>query len=224
MAEPTELVVVKDAAITAEVLPSDSVVHLVKEQDQAVAKAMSALTNLDWRQLQPNQMAFLLTTKPFPVSGGGVSYLTFRQALLFALRCYELGVSPLSSEVWFNAQTGITNLTLEGKKTVARNRNVDLGPPQFTEKTREWSELPTTSMTVNDLKALGFARDICITCRIRVGNPEYKEYSEYSAWLSEWFVKNSPVWKAKPMHMLQTRAYEKSISLAMGTGASDPVD
>jgi len=31
------------------------------------------------------------------------------------------------------------------------------------------------------------------------------------------------VWKAKPTHMLQTRAAEKAISMALGTGASDMV-
>lgn len=209
---------------TVELVPTSDVTGLVKEVDQPIARAMSNLISLDWRNLQPNQMAFLLTQKPFPVSGGGTTFLTFRQALLFALRCYELGVSPLSSEVWFNAQTGITNLTLEGKKTVARNKGIDLGPPQFTEKTREWNELPKSNPTVIDLQKDGFAKDIAITCRIRVGNPEHKEYSEYTAWLSEWYVARSPVWKAKPMHMLQTRAYEKAISLAMGTGSSDPVD
>lgn len=207
-----------------EVLPEDMMLAQIKEADKPVYRAISSVSSLDWRNLQPNQMAFLLTQKPFPVSGGGTTYLTFKQALLFALRCYELGVSPLSSEVWFDPARGTTNLTLEGKKQVARNKGIDLGPPQFTELAREWSELPKSSQNVEDLKKAGFSKDLGIKCRVRVGKPEHAEFSEYTAWMSEWFVSRSPVWGAKPMHMLQTRAYEKAISLAMGTGASDAVD
>jgi hypothetical protein len=71
----------------------------------------------------------------------------------------------------------------------------------------------------------GFAKDVGIKCKMRVGLPANKEYVEYTAYLSEWYVPRSPVWKGKPMHMLQTRACEKAISLVLGTGASDmPVD
>ena len=196
-----------------EILPvkNDDMLSLVKEAERPVFHAMSNLTSLDWRNLQPNQMAFLLTQKPFPVSGGGTTYLTFRQALLFALRCYELGVSPLSSEVWFDPARGSTNLTLEGKKAVARNKGIDLGPPQFTDLSREWSELPKNNNNVDDLKKAGFSKDLGIKCRVRVGKPEHQEFSEYTAWLSEWYVSRSPVWAAKSMHMLQTRAYEKCL-------------
>ena len=215
-----------DTAIDViEVLPQeDLMLAQIKEADRPVYNAISSVSSLDWRNLQPNQMAFLLCQKPFPVSGGGTTYLTFKQALLFALRCYELGVSPLSSEVWFDPQRGSTNLTLEGKKQVARNKGIDLGPPQFTELTREWSDVPKTSQIVEDLKKAGFSKDLGVKCRVRVGKPEHAEFSEYTAWMSEWFVSRSPVWGAKPMHMIQTRAYEKCISLAMGTGASDSVD
>lgn len=207
-----------------EIVPQESMLSLVKDADKPVFQALDKVNSLNWRDLQPNQMAFLLTQKPFPVSGGGTTYLTFKQALLFALRCYELGVSPLSSEVWFDPARGSTNLTLEGKKQVARNKGIDLGPPQFTELSREWSELPKSSPIVEDLKKAGFAKDLGIKCKVRVGKPEHAEFSEYTAWMSEWFVSRSPVWSAKPMHMLQTRAYEKAISLAMGTGASDAVE
>ena len=205
-------------------LATANMLSMVKDVDKPIFQAMSNVGSLDWRNLPPNQMALLLTQKPYPVSGGGATYLNLRQALLFALRCYELGVSPLSSEVWYDVNRGSTNLTLEGKKTVARNRGVDLGPPQFTELSREWSELPKSNETAEDLKKLGYPRDLGVKCRIRVGKPEHQEYSEYTCWMSEWFVTRSPVWKAKTTHMMQTRAYEKAISLAMGAGASDSVD
>lgn len=213
--------VAKEAEITELVVIQPDNIDMVKEQDKPMFRAMAGMQTLDWRNLQPNQMALLLMTKPFPVSGGGITNLTFKQALLFALRCYELGVSPLSSEVWFDPARGSTNLTLEGKKTVARNKGIDLGPPQFTEQSRE---LPASGTSTTELKAAGFTKDLGIKCRVRVGDPKHQEFCEYNAWMSEWYVSRSPVWKAKPQHMLQTRAYEKCISLAMGTGASDSVE
>jgi hypothetical protein len=39
--------------------------------------------------------------------------------------------------------------------------------------------------------------------------------------MSEWYVSSSPVWKAKPMHMLQIRAYDKALAFAAGAGISD---
>ena len=205
-------------------LAKPDMLSMVKPADQPMFHAMSEMTSLDWRNLQPNQMALLLTQKPFPVSGGGSGFLNFKQALIFALRCYELGVSPLSSEVWFDPARGSTNLTLEGKKTVARNKGIDLGPPQFSELTREWSEVPTMSDSAKDAKAAGFPKDIGIKCRMRVGLVANAEFCEYSCWLSEWYVGRSPVWKSKPTHMLQVRATDKCISMALGTGISDPVD
>ena len=128
------------------------------------------------------------------------------------------------SEVWFDPNRGSVNLTLEGKRQVARNKGIDLGPPQFEELVRGWGEIPKVTPLVEDLKKQGFVKDIGIKCRIRVGDVKNQEFVEYICWLSEWAVPKSPVWQAKPLHMLQTRATEKAISLAMGTGASDPVD
>lgn len=226
MADLQELKDVKDAEVVEEkaLAPIDAGFAMVKEADKPIFALMSKADSLDWRALPPNQMALLLTQKPFPAPGGGTSYLNLRQALLFALRAYELGVSPLSSEVWFDPNRGTTNLTLEGKKQVARNRGIDLGPPQFEDLSREWNELPKSNETAEELKKLGYPRDLGVRCRVRVGKPEHQEYSTYTCWLSEWFVGRSPVWKAKTAHMMQTRAYEKCISLAMGTGASDAVD
>lgn len=197
---------------------------LVKATDLPLLRVMEQMNTLDWRDLKPHQTAFLLMQKPFTVSGGGTMYLTFKQAILFATRAYELGVSPFSSEVWFDANRGSVNLTLEGKRQVARNKGIDLGPPQFEDLSRPWSEIPKQTPLVEDLKKQGFTKDIGIKCRIRVGDPKISEFVEYICWLSEWAVPKSPVWQAKPTHMLQTRATEKAISLAMGTGSSDPVD
>lgn len=197
---------------------------IVKEQDRPLLSVMETLDSLDWKSLKPHQMAFLIMQKPMNGQGGGVMTLSFKQAILFATRCYELGVSPFSSEVWFNANNSSTNLTLEGKRQVARNKGIDLGPPQFEEVFREWKDIPKMTDTGKALQVSGYTRDVGIKCTMRVGNPEHKEYGTYLAWLSEWFVPRSPVWAAKPMHMLQTRATEKCISMSLGTGASDSVD
>ena len=205
-------------------LAKSSMSAMVKDSDRPMFEAMSNMTSLDWRNLQPNQMALLLMQKPFPVSGGGMSTLNFKQALIFALRCFELGVSPLSSEVWFDPQRGSTNLTLEGKKQVARNKGIDLGPPQFTDLSRDWNEVPTMNEQAKGAKNAGFPKDIGIKCRMRVGPVANQEFAEYSCWLSEWYVSRSPVWQAKPTHMMQVRATDKCISMALGTGISDMVD
>ena len=218
---------VKEAEVVPEtalaVKPSDMSL-LVKPNEQALLSVIETLDNLDWRALKPHQTALLIMQKPFPAPGGGTTFLSFKQAILFSTRCFELGVSPFSSEVWFDANRGVTNLTLEGKRQVARNRGIDLGPPQFEDLARAWEDLPKENENVKTLKAAGFKQDIGIRCKIRVGDPKHAEFATYTAFLSEWYVSRSPVWQAKPLHMLQTRATEKAISLAMGTGSSDPVD
>ncbi len=196
---------------------------LIKEQDIPVLEVMETMDSLDWRNLKPHQTALILMQKPMQ-SGGGTIFLSFRQAILFATRCYELGISPFGSEVWFDPNRASVNLTLEGKRQVARNRGIDLGPPQFEEMSREWKDIPRETDAAKEAKKLGFNKDIGIRCKMRVGDPSLKEYATYDAWLSEWFVHRSPVWQAKPYHMLQTRAAEKCVSMAMGTGASESVN
>jgi hypothetical protein len=196
---------------------------LVKEQEKPLLEMLSKMNSMNWRELTPPQLAVLIMQKPFVAQGGGQMYLSFKQAILFATRCFELGVSPFSSEVWFDANRASVNLTLEGKRQVAREKGIDLGPPKFEELVREWDVLPRMTENVEVLKKAGYKNDMGIKCLIRVGDPKNQEYSEYIAWLSEWYVARSPVWQAKPTHMLQTRAAEKAISMALGTGASDMV-
>jgi hypothetical protein len=198
----------------------DDMQAMVKEADRGVYKAMAGMNTLDWKNLLPNQAALLLMQKPFNVSGGGTMYLNFKQALLFAVRCFELGLSPFSDGVWFDPNRGSVNLTLSGKRELARIKGIDLGPPKFESLTREWKDIAKVSEVGTELQKAGYTKDIGYKCSIRVGDPKYQEYVDYVAWLSEWYVSRSPVWKAKPEHMLQTRATEKAISLAMGTGAS----
>jgi hypothetical protein len=196
---------------------------MVKEQDRPLLEIMSQMNSMDWRELTPPQLAVLIMQKPFQASGGGQMHLSFKQAILFATRCFELGVSPFSGEVWFDPNRASVNLTLEGKRQVARNKGIDLGPPKFEELEREWNTLPRVTENVDALKKIGYTKDIGVRCKIRVGEVQNQEYAEYIAWLSEWFVPRSPVWQAKPTHMLQTRAAEKAISMALGTGASDMI-
>ena len=207
---------------TALVKKSD-IESMVKEGDKPLLGIMSQMSSLNWRELTPPQLAVLIMQKPFQASGGGQMYLSFKQAILFATRCFELGVSPFSGEVWFDPNRASVNLTLEGKRQVARNKGIDLGPPKFDEIDRPWDALPRVTENVEALKKIGFTKDVGVKCKIRVGEVGNQEYSEYVAWLSEWFVPRSPVWQAKPTHMLQTRAAEKCISMALGTGASDMI-
>jgi hypothetical protein len=193
------------------------------DADKGLLHVIQDVKSLNWRELTPPQLAVLIMQKPFVAQGGGQMYLSFKQAIIFATRCFELGVSPFSSEVWFDPNKATVNLTLEGKKQVARNKGIDLGPPKFEEISREWDALPRMTENVDALKKAGFRKDAGVKCAIRVGDPKNQEHVEYIAWLSEWYVERSPVWKSKPLHMLQTRACEKAISMALGTGASDPL-
>ena len=192
---------------------------MLKEQDHVMYDIMSSVQTLDWHDLKPNQMALLLMRKPFQAKGGTM-FLSFPQALLFATRCYELGLSPFSGEVWYDPNRGSVNLSLEGKRQLARNRGIDLGPPQFEEVSRDWKDVPRSTDAVEAAKKAGFSKDIGIKCSIRVGDVKNAEHVTYIAYISEWYVSQSPVWQQKPVHMLQTRATEKAITLALGTGAS----
>lgn len=202
----------------------DGITAMVKESDRPILRAMEGVDSLDWKDLKPNQTALLLMQRPMAVSGGGVMYLNLKQALYFAVRAYELGVSPFSSGVWFDPQRYTVNLTLEGKKEVARNKGIDLGPPRFTMLEREWKDVPKITESGEEAKKAGFTKDIGYKCSIRVGKPEYNESVDYTAWLNEWYVSRSPMWKQKAEHMLQIRAQEKAISMAMGTGVSSYPD
>ncbi len=190
----------------------------VKDTELPILRLAERMTTLNWREMQPPEMALLLMQKPFPVSGGTYN-LTFRQALFFATRCFELGVSPFSSEVWFDPNRWAVNLTLEGKRTVAHNKGIELGPPSFEEGSRKWEDVPRVTEISAAVK-LQFTKDISIKCRMRVGPKHDNEYAEYIAWLSEWYVPKSPVWQAKPIHMLQIRAQEKALTICLGVGAS----
>ena len=211
VAEPMELVVIKPEV--------SNLASMVKEQDRPILDMVQALDSFDWRSMKPHQMALLLMQKPF-TSRGGTLFLNFRQALLFATRCYELGLSPFGADVWYDAGKGSVNLSLEGKRQLARNKGIDLGPPQFEMLTREWKDVPRMSETAENAKKVGFTKDVGYKCKLRIGDPKNNEHSEYTAWLSEWMVASSPVWKEKPEHMLQVRAQEKALTMAMGTGAS----
>lgn len=218
MSEQAEVV---EAALVPATPKVEGLATMVKEQDRPVLSVVESLDNLDWKGMKPHYMALLLMQKPFPVKGGGALFLNFRQAIFFATRCYELGVSPFSSEVWFDPQRFSVNLTLEGKKAVARNKGIDLGPPKFEVSTREWKDVPKITEAGEEAKKAGFSKDVGYKCSVRVGDPKNKEYVDYTAWLNEWYVAASPMWKSKAEHMLQVRAHEKAISMAMGTGASE---
>jgi len=205
-------------------VPTSNLSSMVKEQDRPIFGMMEQLDNLDWSKMRPNHAALLLMQKPFPVRGGGQMFLNLRQALWFAVRCFELGLSPFSDEVFFDASKYSVGITLAGKKALARNKGIDLGPPLLEELSRDWKDVPRMTSAGEEAKKLGFQRDIGCKCTMRVGDPKHSEHVVYTAWLSEWLVGSSMVWKEKPTHMLATRATEKAISLVLGTGASSLPD
>lgn len=179
--------------------------NVAAERQKAELAKFDNVTSLDWKQIPPPMLAQILVSIPF--KGSGVDpdyYLTPVQGMIFALRCFELGLSPFSNEVWFNPKNNKVNVTFEGKLKLARMNNLNLSPPLF-------ERIP-----VDASKPL-------VAYKCTITSPTGK--SEYTATLKEWTVASSPVWKAKPDHMLQLRAAEKCLSFATGSGASElPAD
>ena len=167
-------------------------------------ESLSQIANFDWKAVPPPMLAQMLVQIPFRGSGGDPDYfLAPWQAMIFAMRCFELGLSPFSDEVWFNPKNNKTNVTLSGKLKLARLQGLNLGPPHFERVTRKF----------NGKDDYGYR------CSMSTGRDG--DRAEYTAWHSEWFVARSPVWKEKPDHMLQVRATEKCLSFASGIGVSE---
>lgn len=196
---------VKDALAKAKETATTS---LVEKREEKLAW-VEDLKSLDWRNVPPPVMAQVLTKKPF--RGRDTDYyLTSAQAIYFAMACYEMGVSPLSGEAYFDPKNWVVNLTLAGLRRVARNANLNLGAPEFTRLERDWKGRSAPS---------NMPKDVGYKCRVKVGDG----YSEYTAWASEWMM-NTPVWQSKTENMLQVRSQEKAIRFALGTGASEMPD
>ncbi len=195
--------------------------------DQALTKAqdqewMQLLKDFDWKHVPPHQMAVVLTKKPFRGKGGASEYLTPPQALMFAMRCFELGLSPLSSEVWFNKDNWTVNVTTEGKRKLARLQGLDLGACSKERLEREFPSLASDRVVA--LKVAGFTKDVGYKGRLPVFSKSREQVVEYTAWLSEWYMDRSPVWQERPEHMLQVRCEEKCITFASGIGISEMPD
>ena len=227
MPQINEFVNVKTGEVISEtaLVPTDkeNMLALVKDTDRPIFQALSSMQTLDWKNIPPPQMALLLMAKPY-TSGGGIMYLNFRQALLFAVRCFELELSPFSDSVWYDVTRGAVNLTMSGKRELARLRNIEMGPPMFEEVSRDWNDVAKISTAGEDAKKAGFTKDVGCKCTIRVGPPANKEVVTYVAWVNDWFQSRSLVWKEKPAHMLSVRANEKALTLILGAGASQMPD
>lgn len=175
--------------------------NLADERERKQMEKLNAVTNLDWKNIPPPVLAQVLTQMPFKGSGQEPDYfLQPWQALVFAMRCYELGLSPFSNEVWFNPKNNKVNVTFEGKLKLARKQGLNLGPPRFTRIPAD-AEKPL----------------VAYKCTMKSPTGE----CEYTATLREWMVPASPVWKSKSEHMLQLRAAEKCLSFASGIGSSE---
>lgn len=178
--------------------------NFAEEQERKSLEKLNAVASLDWKNIPPPVLAQVLTQMPFKGSGTEPDYfLKPWQALVFAMRCYELGLSPFSNEVWFNPKNNKVNVTFEGKLKLARKQGLNLGPPRFERVTRKYQGKD----------------DWGYTCKMSTSNKG--DPAEYTAWYAEWYVAASPVWKAKPDHMLQLRAAEKCLSFASGIGSSE---
>jgi len=171
------------------------------ERQKVELEKLAGIESLDWKALPPPMIAQLLVNIPFRGATGEPDYyLQPWQAMIFAIRAYELGLSPFSNEIWFNPKNNKSNVSFEGKLKLARMHGLNLSPPIF-ERLPEDATKPL----------------VAYKCTIIA--PHGK--CEYTATLKEWRVPTSPVWRDKPEHMLQLRAAEKCLSFATGTGSSE---
>lgn len=203
-----------DAGKSLAVITAEAKDVAVSRREAQQAAVIDAVSSFDWKHVPPPQLAQVLCRIPFK---GGANepdfYLQPWQALIFAMRCFELGLSPFSGEVWYNPKVNKVNVTLEGKMKLARDRGYNFGPPHFERKVQPWPKSKTANLPP------GVTEDIGYKCTMKLMG--LNEDAEYTAWMSEWYVSRSPVWKEKTEHMLQLRAYEKCISFASGAGTSE---
>lgn len=198
-----------------EVLSAADKVELKRKQDalekeQKAVEFANQVNDLDWKKLPPPLMAQILRKIPRKGKVGEPAYyLTLEQALVFALRCYELDLSPLSDDVFFMPDTWKVGITTSGKRNRARKDGLNLAAPQFTRLTRPWPKGKSIP---------GLTEDVGFTCKMVVNN-DINNPASYTAWVSEWST-GSGVWRDKPEHMAQVRAYEKCLTFASGTGIS----
>ena len=184
-------------------------IEMQKKDDSLVW--MEELSSFNWKDIKPHFLAPLLCHIPFKRKDGYYKLEPW-QALIWAMRCYELELSPLGNETWFNAESNKVNITLEGKREIARKRGYQFGPSTFERLERPW---PKGKPKPN----IQFEADIGYKCMLPVVG--WKTPAEYTAWLSEWYMPYSPVWRDKPEHMLQIRAQEKALSFCTGVGQSE---
>ena len=138
--------------------------------------------------------------------------MTPEQALIHAIRCFNLKVDPLSQDSWFNRDTWETNLTAAGQRTHARNCGINVGPPQFERVTRPW---PAPKPMI-----VGYKEDVGYICKKQVAD---RGVVSYTAWLSEWYRPTGP-WQSNTEHMLQVRADDKASEFATGVGISNTIE
>lgn len=185
-----------------------------KAQEDALA-FISGCENLDWKKLPPYVTAQILVKIPRKGKGDRIWYMSLEQAFVFAIRCYEINLSPFSDDVFPIEETWKVGVTTSGKRSQARDQQLNLSPPRFTRKTRPWAN-PRDAV-------FGLPEDVGYLCEMVVNGNE-KFPASYLAWVSEWAVVYSPVWKAKPEHMCMVRAYEKCLTFASGSGISSMPD
>jgi hypothetical protein len=179
-------------------LAKQSQVEIMRSKDREM---FQDITSFDWKKIPPPVMVEII--KRTPMRGGANEpdyFLADYQAWRFAIRCYEIGLSPLSTEVWYNPRNNMTNVTYEGKQKLSRINQLNLSPPKL-------ERIP-----VELDKPL-----VAYKCTIQSPTGP----STYTATLKEWKVGTSPVWRDKAEHMLQLRASEKCLSFAMGLGSSE---
>jgi len=199
------------ASEKASLIKQDRAATQQQKQNEELIQLVGDLESLDWKKIKPHIMAQILTKIPYRGKRDDPPYyLSPIQALIFAIEAYRMNLSPLSDQCFFNKDAHKVNATLSGKKAMARDMGMNFGPPKFERVEKPFAPGKTVA---------GYKTDVGYKCSMQIKG--YDDRAEYTAYLSEWYVSTSPVWREKPEHMLQTRAQEKAISSASGVGASE---
>jgi hypothetical protein len=178
---------------------------------------------MNWDKL-PSEIvdAMILMQRSFPTKGGGYYFLSPPQALTIIRYCKQKGLEVHADHWWFDPTNWRVGSTASGLRAEARNKGIDLGPPQLERLTRPWPEGIT--------KINGWSKeDFGYKCTMSVG--EKKTYATSEAWFStsaqatldkkDMTRTLRGYWAENPDQMVQVRAQTNCIKNALGSGISN---
>jgi len=175
---------------------------------------LSQFDELDWRKMRPPILAALLRARAFPpaMPGDPMRHLSKEQAIITATWLFRHDFHPASHEWWFNWDTGLPEMSVEGKLSKARTEGWRLGAPKY----RRIPEDRKEPLEAYECRLPAYIVDIW---------QEYQYVAELSLFsLSPKGTPKKGLW-ANPggkEHMLRVRALDGCLK-QIGYGFSEPI-